>query len=92
MESEPMLTPREKSPLPEAQRKIKRMTLHHSGQQAQGTTDWAILVLEQNQTMGYYEMNGSGYPSLIWQWRHLPWEWEPHGAIQAMAASRPDKP
>ena len=39
MESEPMLTPREKSPLPEAQRRIEPMTVHHSGQQAQHTTD-----------------------------------------------------
>ena len=32
MESEPMLTPREKSPLPEAQRRIEPATLHHAGQ------------------------------------------------------------
>ena len=42
MESEPMLTPREKSPLPEAQRRFQRATLHHAGQRAQHTTDWAI--------------------------------------------------
>ena len=34
MESEPMLTPREKSPLPETQRRVKPMMLHHTGQQA----------------------------------------------------------
>ena len=38
-ESEAMLTPREKSPLPEAQRTIEPVTLHHVGQPAQYTTD-----------------------------------------------------
>ena len=42
MESEPMLTPREKSPLLEAQRRVETATLHHAGQPAQRTTDWAI--------------------------------------------------
>ena len=38
MESESML--REKSPLPEAQRRVEPATLHHhTGQQAQHTTD-----------------------------------------------------
>ena len=39
MESEPMLTPREKSTLPEAQRRVEPTTLHHTGQRAQHTTD-----------------------------------------------------
>ena len=39
VESEPMLTPREKSPLPDAQRMIEPATLHHAGQRAQHTTD-----------------------------------------------------
>ena len=39
MESDPMLTPREKSPLPEAQRRLKPMMLPHAGQRAQHTTD-----------------------------------------------------
>ena len=39
MESEPMLTPREKPPLPEAQRRVEPMMLHHTGQRAQLTTD-----------------------------------------------------
>ena len=34
----------EKSPLPEARRWIEPMTLHHAGQQAKNTTDWAIPV------------------------------------------------
>ena len=38
MESEPMLTPREKSPLPEDQR-IEPATLHHAVLLAQHTTD-----------------------------------------------------
>ena len=46
MESEPMLTPREKSPLPEkkklSQRRIEPTTLHHAGRWAQHTTDRAI--------------------------------------------------
>ena len=42
MESEPVIIPREKSPLPEAQRRIEPVMLHHAGQQAQHTTDWAI--------------------------------------------------
>ena len=40
-QSEPMLTPRGKSPLPEAQR-IEPAPLHHAGQQGQHTTNWAI--------------------------------------------------
>ena len=39
-----MLTPREKSPLLEAQRRVKPATLYHAGQRAQHTTDWAILA------------------------------------------------
>ena len=42
IESEPMLTPREKSPLPEKnypQRRTEPMTLHQAGQQAQHTTN-----------------------------------------------------
>ena len=35
MESEPMSTPREKSPLPEAQGRVEPAMLHHTGQQAQ---------------------------------------------------------
>ena len=31
-------------PLPEAQRKVKSVTLHHARQRAQHTTDWAILA------------------------------------------------
>ena len=34
----------EKSPLPEAQRRIEPATLHHTGQQAQHTTNWAIVA------------------------------------------------
>ena len=41
MESEPMLPPRRKSPLPETQRRIEPATLHHAGH-AQHTTHWAI--------------------------------------------------
>ena len=44
MESEPMWTLGGKSPLPEAQRRIEPTTLHHTGQQAQHATDWAILA------------------------------------------------
>ena len=32
MKSEHTLTPREKSPVPEAQRRVEPMTLHHAGQ------------------------------------------------------------
>ena len=35
MESETMLTPREKTPLPKAQRKVEAATLHHTGRQAE---------------------------------------------------------
>ena len=38
MESEPMLTPREKSFLPEAQRRVEPGTLHQAGQPAQHTS------------------------------------------------------
>ena len=38
-----MLTPRETSPLPEAQR-VEPIMLHHTGQGAQHTTNWAILA------------------------------------------------
>ena len=44
MESEPMLTPKEKSPLLEAQGRFEPATLHHTGEPAQRTTDWAILA------------------------------------------------
>ena len=39
-----MLTPRDKSPLLEAQSRIELVTLHHTGQRAQHTTDLAIPV------------------------------------------------
>ena len=39
MELEPMLTPEEKIPLPDAQRRIERATLHHVGQRVQHTGD-----------------------------------------------------
>ena len=39
MESEPMLAPREKSPVSEAERRVEPMTLHEAGQRAQHTTD-----------------------------------------------------
>ena len=42
MESEPMLTAREKSPLPEAHRRVEPATLHQAGQPTQHTTHWAI--------------------------------------------------
>ena len=38
-ESETILTERGKFPLPEAQRRVERATLHHAGQRAQLTTD-----------------------------------------------------
>ena len=38
-ESETILTPRKKSPLPEAQRRFEPATLHHGGERAQHTTD-----------------------------------------------------
>ena len=44
MESEPMLIPRERSFLSEAQRRIEPATLHHARQRAQHTNDWAILA------------------------------------------------
>ena len=34
-----------KSPVPDAQRRIKPTTLHHANQQAQHTTKWAVLAL-----------------------------------------------
>ena len=42
MELEPILTPREKSLLPETQRRIEPTTLHYTRQQSQHTIDWAI--------------------------------------------------
>ena len=41
MESEPMLSATEKSPLPESQRRVKPARLHQAGQPAQHTTHWA---------------------------------------------------
>ena len=38
MESEPMITPKEKSPPPEPQRRFEPRTLHHAGQRAQYTS------------------------------------------------------
>ena len=43
MESEPMLTPMEKSPLLETQKRVEPTKLHHAGQRIQHTTDEAIL-------------------------------------------------
>ena len=40
-----MLTPREKPPLLEVQRRVKPMALHHAGQPAEHTTHWAIFCL-----------------------------------------------
>ena len=40
--SRPVLTPREKSPLSEAQRRIRPTMLHHTGQRAQHTTNWTL--------------------------------------------------
>ena len=39
-----MVTPREKSCLPEAQKRIEPATLHHTGQRAQHSTGWPILA------------------------------------------------
>ena len=39
MESEPMLTPREKSSLPEAQWRVEPTMLHHAGQRTLHTAD-----------------------------------------------------
>ena len=44
-----MLTPREKSPLPEAQRRVEPATLHHSGQRAQHTSTEVFWTLLSNQ-------------------------------------------
>ena len=50
MESEPMLTPRGKPPLLEAQRRVEPAMLHHARQLAQHsiTTNWATLALVQS--------------------------------------------
>ena len=42
IKSETIFTPREKSPLPEAQRRFEPATLHLAGQRAQHTTEWPI--------------------------------------------------
>ena len=59
MEPETMLTPREKSSLPEAQtsqRRFEPMMLYHTGQQAQHSRDWAIpatfLEVEKQHSYG----------------------------------------
>ena len=43
MESKAMAAPREKSPLPEAQRRVKPAMLHHAGQWTQHATNWDHL-------------------------------------------------
>ena len=48
MESEPVLTPKEKSPLPEVQRRVEPEVLYHAGQRAQHANNWAIAVPEQH--------------------------------------------
>ena len=73
MESEPMLTPREKSPLPEKFSPEEDWThvLHQAGQRAQHTTNWAITA-PKNQ---YSTMLLLPEP-IVTQWRqvqhHLP--------------------
>ena len=42
IETETMLTPRGKSPLPEVQSRFEPATLHYAGQRAQHTTDRAV--------------------------------------------------
>ena len=42
VESEPMLTPKVKSPLPEAQRTVETVKLHHAEQRVRHTAGWAI--------------------------------------------------
>ena len=39
-----MLTPRKKPPVLEAQRRVEPVMLHHAGQRAQHTTDWATMA------------------------------------------------
>ena len=54
--SETKLTAREKSPVPEAQRRFEPVTLHHTRQPAQLTTDWAISAptqIDQNVVITY---------------------------------------
>ena len=65
MESEPMLTPREKSPLPEAQR-IGPMTLHHTGQSDQHTTDRAIPASKPGT-----QLRPADLPGMVW--KHCRW-------------------
>ena len=68
MESETMLTtPRGKSPLPKAKRRFKPAMLHHPGQRAQHTTDWAIpapaltLVINQFSCSWYLTCTNGRY-------------------------------
>ena len=60
MESEPMLSPREKSPVPEDQRRAEPAILHQAGQQAQHTTSWAILAPIHH----------------LWTWKQLLIRWD----------------
>ena len=50
---EPMLTPREKSPLPEVMRRIEPTALHQAGHLAQNSTDWATLAPTKEQDLAF---------------------------------------
>ena len=67
-----MLTSRENSPLWQAQRRIEPVTLHHAGQWAQNTTDWAILAPAKSST----------YPLLQWLLSHNSYRWREYTETQ----------
>ena len=64
MESELKLTPREKFPLPETQRRLKAATLHHARQPGQHTTNWAILTPRDSLMHIYPLTHPSSWPAV----------------------------
>ena len=52
MESEPMLTAQEKSPLPAAQSRVEPAMVYHIGQWARRTVNWTILATWSNRLVG----------------------------------------
>ena len=98
IESEPMLTPREKSPLPEDQRRDGPAALHHTGQPAQHTAHWAIeahitqdsqpntLPTELLRPTSHRTANPTHYPLSYWGPLHhtgQPAQHTAHWAIEA---------
>ena len=72
MESEPMLTPGEKSPLLGAQRRVEPAMLHHPGQWAQHITELLLLPGKLSKTHILALCRHNKVSILWWHYWHIP--------------------